>query len=102
MEHDHSPEAISERLHAGPAHSYLRDCIYGGIDGAVTTFAVVAGVVGANLSPSVILIIGLANIIADGFSMAASNYLGTRTEQEQLKQLEMIERRHIDRFPEGE
>ncbi len=102
MEHDHSPEAISERLHSGPVHSYLRDCIYGGIDGAVTTFAVVAGVVGANLSPSVILIIGLSNIIADGFSMAASNYIGTRTEQEQLKKLELIERRHIDRFPEGE
>jgi VIT1/CCC1 family predicted Fe2+/Mn2+ transporter len=102
MEHDHSPEAISERLHSGPDHSYLRDFVYGGIDGAVTTFAVVAGVVGASLSPSVILIIGVANIIADGFSMAASNYLGTRTEQEQLKHLELIENRHIDRFPEGE
>ena len=100
--HEHSPEAIKERLSAGPRHSYLRDWVYGGIDGAVTTFAVVAGVVGAQLSPKVILIIGAANIIADGFSMAASNYLGTKTEHEELKRLEAIEHHHIDTIPEGE
>ena len=102
MEHEHSPEAIKERLSAGPRHSYLRDWVYGGIDGAVTTFAVVAGVVGAQLSSKVILIIGIANIVADGFSMAASNYLGTRTEHEELRRVEAIEHRHIDKFPEGE
>ena len=47
MEHDHSVEAIQERLSAGPQHNYLRDWIYGGIDGSVTTFAVVTGVLGA-------------------------------------------------------
>ncbi|HXG65515.1 MAG TPA: VIT1/CCC1 transporter family protein [Blastocatellia bacterium] len=102
MEHEHSPEAIKARLSAGPRHSYLRDWIYGGIDGSVTTFAVVAGVVGAQLSPGVILVIGMANIIADGFSMAASNFLATRTEKEELKRVEAVENRHIDRFPEGE
>ncbi|HYP26083.1 MAG TPA: VIT1/CCC1 transporter family protein [Blastocatellia bacterium] len=101
-EHEHSPEAIKARLAEGPRHSYLRDWIYGGIDGAVTTFAVVAGVVGAGLSPQVILVIGAANIVADGFSMAASNYLGTKSEQEEFERLEAIEYRHIDRFPEGE
>ena len=50
---------------------YLRDFVYGGIDGAVTTFAIVAGVVGAALEPAVILILGFANLVADGFSMAA-------------------------------
>src|SRR5262245_42007291 len=102
MEHAHSPEAIRERLADGPSHSYLRDWVYGGIDGSVTTFAVVAGVVGAQLSPGIILIIGVANIIADGFSMAASNFLGTTTEHEQIKHLESVENRHIDTFPEGE
>jgi vacuolar iron transporter family protein len=102
MEHEHSPEAIKERLAGGPRHSYLRDWVYGGIDGAVTTFAVVTGVVGAQLSTRIILVIGLANIVADGFSMAASNYLGTKTEQEELKKIEAIENRHIDTFPEGE
>ena len=101
-EHEHSPEAIKERLAAGPRHSYLRDWIYGGIDGAVTTFAVVAGVVGAQLSPKIILIIGLANILADGFSMAASNYLGTKSEQDEIERLVAIENRHIEKFPEGE
>jgi len=102
MEHEHSPEAIKERLSAGPQHSYLRDWVYGGIDGAVTTFAVVSGVIGANLSAGIILVIGMANIIADGFSMAASNYLGTKTERDQLKHVEAIEHRHIELAPEGE
>jgi vacuolar iron transporter family protein len=102
MEHEHSPEAIKERLSAGPQHSYLRDWVYGGIDGAVTTFAVVSGVIGASLSPGIILVIGMANIIADGFSMAASNYLGTKTERDELEHIEAIEHRHIELAPEGE
>ena len=102
IEHEHSPEAISERLAAGPQHNYLRDWVYGGIDGAVTTFAVVSGVVGADLSVGIILIVGGANILADGFSMAASNYLGTKTEIDQLKHLEKVEHRHIEEDPEGE
>src|ERR1044072_4237522 len=102
MEHEHSPEAIKERLSAGPQHSYLRDWVYGGIDGAVTTFAVVSGVIGAALSPGIILVIGMANIIADGFSMAASNYLGTKTERDELAHIEAIEHRHIELAPEGE
>lgn len=102
MEHDHSSEAIEERLAAGPRHNYLRDWIYGGVDGSVTTFAVVTGVVGANLSPWVILVMGFANLFADGFSMAASNFLGTKSEHEDIKRLEAIENRHIDLAPEGE
>lgn len=102
IEHDHSPEAIRERLEGGPLHSYTRDWVYGGIDGSVTTFAVVAGVIGADLSPAIVLVIGMANILADGFSMAASNFLGTRTEHEELGHLEAIEHRHIERDPEGE
>ena len=95
MEHEHSIQAIRERLSEGTRHNYLRDWIYGGIDGTVTTFAVVAGVVGAELSLSVVLILGVANLIADGFSMAASNYLGTRAEHDDRHRMEMIERRHI-------
>lgn len=102
MEHEHTREAIRERLAAGPRLSYLRDWVYGGIDGAVTTFALVAGVVGAHLSASVILIPGSANLIADGFAMAASNYLATRSEQEEFRQAEAREHRHIMEFPEDE
>jgi VIT1/CCC1 family predicted Fe2+/Mn2+ transporter len=102
MEHEHTSEAIDARLSAGPGHNYLRDWIYGGIDGAVTTFAVVTGVVGAGLSPVVIVILGFANLIADGFSMAASNFLGTKAEHDDIQRLEAIERRHIEIAPEGE
>jgi VIT1/CCC1 family predicted Fe2+/Mn2+ transporter len=102
MEHDHSPEAIQVRLAVAPRHTYLRDWVYGGIDGAVTTFAVVAGVMGAELSPGIVLVLGVANLVADGFSMAVSNYLGTRTERDELHYWEAVEHRHIDTTPEGE
>ena len=61
---------------------YLPEFVYGGIDGAVTTFAIVAGVVGASLSPAIILILGFANVLADGFSMGISNYLSQTTEND--------------------
>lgn len=61
---------------------YLKDSIYGALDGIVTTFAVVSGVVGANLSAKIILILGFANLFADGISMSAGNYLGTKSERE--------------------
>ena len=102
MEHEHSPDAIRRRLEGGPTHNYLRDWIYGGIDGAVTTLAVVTGVAGAQLSPWIILALGFANLFADGFSMAASNYLGTKAEHDDWRRLEQIEIRHIELAPEGE
>lgn len=61
---------------------YLPDFIFGGVDGLVTTFAVVSGVIGASLSSSVILILGFANLFADGFSMAVSNYLSSKSEED--------------------
>jgi VIT1/CCC1 family predicted Fe2+/Mn2+ transporter len=102
MEHEHTHEAIHQRLSAGPQHSYLRDWVYGGIDGTVTTFAIAAGVVGAHLSPRIILILGGANLLADGFAMAAGNYLATRSEHEEFHHAEAVERRHIKAFPDGE
>ena len=102
MEHEHSPDAIRKRLDSGPTHNYLRDWIYGGIDGAVTTLAVVTGVAGAQLSSWIILALGFANLFADGFSMAASNYLATKSERDDWQRLENIEHRHIELTPEGE
>lgn len=102
LEHEHTPEAIQERLAEGPTFSYLRDWVYGGIDGGVTTFAIVSGVVGADLPSRVIVILGIANLLADGFSMAAGNYSATRTEQEHVDHVRQIERRHVKVDPEGE
>jgi hypothetical protein len=102
LEHSHTREAIHHRLGQGPHISYLRDWIYGGIDGTVTTFAIVAGVVGANLSASVLLILGFANLLADGFAMAASNYTSTKSEHDNYDRVLGIERKHIALVPDGE
>ena len=62
---------------------YLRDMVYGALDGVITTMAILAGSQGASLSARIGLILGLANLIGDGISMGASNYLGLRSEIEQ-------------------
>ncbi|WP_411818192.1 VIT1/CCC1 transporter family protein [Hyphococcus sp. DH-69] len=102
IEHSHRPEEIAKRLEDGPQANYLRDWVFGGIDGAVTTFAIVAGVAGAALSTNVILILGAANLLADGFSMAAGNYSGVKAEQDDYHRLREMELRHIAITPEGE
>lgn len=101
LEHEHTDEAIAARL-SKANHNYIRDFIYGGVDGAVTTFAVVSGVAGAELTTNIVLILGFANLAADGFSMAGSNFLGTRAEIDDYKRIEKIEYRHIELAPEGE
>lgn len=60
--------------------AYVAEVIYGANDGIVTTFAVVAGVAGAALDPTIVVILGIANLLADGFSMGMSNFLSTRSD----------------------
>jgi VIT1/CCC1 family predicted Fe2+/Mn2+ transporter len=62
--------------------AYLGEFVYGAIDGTVTTFAVVAGAAGAGLNSAVIVILGFANLVADGFSMGASAYLSAKSERD--------------------
>lgn len=102
LNHEHSPEAIVERLSGKKKNSFIRDFVYGAIDGAVTTFSIVAGVSGAELSSKVILILGVSNILADGFSMAASNYLGTKAEQDEMAMVKEFEKNQIRTNPKGE
>jgi VIT1/CCC1 family predicted Fe2+/Mn2+ transporter len=101
-EHGHSQSEVERRINAPAGRGYLRDTVYGAIDGAVTTFAIVAGVAGAGLSPFVIVALGLANVLADGFSMAAGNYSGTKAERDDARRLAAVENRHLDATPEGE
>ena len=102
LEHGHDPDEITRRIREPHTRSNLRDVIYGAIDGAVTTFAIVAGVVGAELSTRVIIALGIANVLADGFSMAAGNYSGTKAELDDAKRLREIEAKHIRLEPSGE
>ena len=73
-DHGHGSEKIARRLSGNQPAGHLKDVIYRGVDGAVTTFAIVAWVEGAGLPHGIIVALGLANIIADGLSMAAINY----------------------------
>lgn len=101
-EHGHSPEEIAARLDAQTDSTRLRDAIFGGIDGTVTTFAIVAGVQGAGLSTGIVVALGLANVLADGFSMAAGNYAGTKAMADDRRRLWAVEERHIRTNRQGE
>ncbi len=101
-EHGHSPEEIAARLDAQIDSTRLRDAIFGGIDGTVTTFAIVAGVQGAGLSTGIVVALGLANVLADGFSMAAGNYAGTKAIADDRRRLWAVEERHIRKNRQGE
>jgi VIT1/CCC1 family predicted Fe2+/Mn2+ transporter len=102
LEHIHTREAIQERLSQDTQGNYLRDWIYGGIDGTITTFAIVAGVIGADMPGRVVLVLGLANLIADGFAMGAGNYSSTKAELDDYVRLLAIEKKHIALEPSGE
>lgn len=100
--HGHNAQEIAARIAAPAGRGHLRDAVYGGIDGAVTTFAIVAGVAGAELATEVILALGAANLFADGFSMAAANYAGTKAEVEDGRRLARLEARALTQDPKGE
>lgn len=81
---------------------YIGEFIYGGIDGSVTTFAVVAGAAGAQLDSSVVIILGFANLFADGFAMSVGSYLSTRSEIDNYNKHKKIEYWEVDNLPEKE
>jgi vacuolar iron transporter family protein len=102
LEHDHHPMAIRRRLAAGHRPSYLPAAILGGIDGCVTTIAVIASVAGAGLPGVIAFILGAASLVADGFSMAVSNYQAVKSEGDARDRLRRQEERHIEQAPDGE
>lgn len=101
-EAEHTPEAIRKRLTEDSTQGFLKDSIYGAIDGAVTTFAVISSAAGAGLGSGIVIVLGLANLFADGFSMAAGNFSGTRAENQAARKARREEEEEIERHPEGE
>jgi VIT1/CCC1 family predicted Fe2+/Mn2+ transporter len=100
----HDPRRIRQAMeqHAGEGSQYIGEMVYGGLDGIITTFAVVSGVAGASLGANIVLILGLANLFADGFSMAVGAYLSTKSEHELYQREREREAWEVEHFPEGE
>jgi VIT1/CCC1 family predicted Fe2+/Mn2+ transporter len=105
-DHGHHKHAESE-IHGEKSifsrfQDYLGEFVYGGIDGSVTTFAVVAGSAGAGLESSIIIILGFANLIADGFAMSVGSYLSTKSEKQKYEKHKAVEYWEVDNLPEKE
>jgi len=101
----HRPSEIrraADEEHGGVGGQYIGDFVYGGLDGVVTTFAVVSGVSGAALGAEIVVVLGLANLLADGFSMGSGAYLSTKSELEVYRREESRERWEVEHFPDGE
>lgn len=90
---------LSSEMHGHRLGPYIHDIVYGGNDGIVTTFAVVAGTVGAGLPGYVVIILGLANLFADAVSMAAGAFLSLRSEADQYERLRKEELKEIADHP---
>lgn len=100
--HPHEKALHNENGLSRKFQDYLGEFVYGGIDGSVTTFAVVAGAAGADLSSAIVLILGFANLIADGFAMSIGAYLSTRSEQQNYDKHRAVEVWEIENMPEAE
>ncbi|NBC48905.1 MAG: hypothetical protein GVY22_13145 [Gammaproteobacteria bacterium] len=95
----HRGAEVRTRLESEGGGGHLGDAVLGAIDGGITSFAVVAGAVGGGFSSLVVVILGVASLLADGFSMAVSNYLGTKSDAQAADQAHREELRHIDTIP---
>jgi len=97
----HNKQKSSEESHK-KGGEYLKSAVYEGLDGTITTFAVVAGVAGASLSIGIVLILGFANLFADGISIAIGDFLSTKSEREYQTAERKREQWEADNYPQGE
>ena len=70
-----------EKEHANKAAHNIKSFTYGGVDGVITTFAIMAAAVGADLDPKIVIIMGFSNLIADALSMGFGDYLSSNAER---------------------
>lgn len=93
---------MAARLQRTRHPQIVSDAVLGAIDGCITTFAIVTGAVGAGFPTHVSVILGSANLLADGLSMAVSNYESIKAHNEFVAAMRREEERHIDEVPDGE
>jgi len=99
----HSPDEIGkEPWHKTEQGKYIGQAVYGASDGIVTTFAAISGIAGANLNPKIAIIVGLANLFADGISMAIGDYLSEKSEKDYIRSEKERELWEIEHMPEAE
>ena len=94
-------DAHGEAGHAGEAGKYVKSLVFGGLDGTITTFAVVAASKGGSLSANVVLLMGFANLVADGLNMGFGDYLSSKAELDR-KDGKKREKWELENYPEGE
>ena len=92
----------NEPWHKTGSGGFLRNVVYGFNDGLTANFGLVAGVIGAAVQPHVILISGVAGMIADALSMGSSGYLAAKSEQEVWQHEIAMEKEEIRLMPEVE
>jgi VIT1/CCC1 family predicted Fe2+/Mn2+ transporter len=100
---------LEEKHNITTFSTYLKEIVYGGNDGIITTFAVVAGFAGAQSSPTLsqipavaVILFGLANLFADGTSMALGNFLSIRADQDFYRGERQLEKHEIKHYPQSE
>eukprot|EP00325_Prymnesiales_sp_UTEX-LB-985_P028947 CAMPEP_0174727850 /NCGR_PEP_ID=MMETSP1094-20130205/50595_1 /TAXON_ID=156173 /ORGANISM="Chrysochromulina brevifilum, Strain UTEX LB 985" /LENGTH=309 /DNA_ID=CAMNT_0015929679 /DNA_START=375 /DNA_END=1304 /DNA_ORIENTATION=- len=80
----------------------LKGVIFGGLDGALTSFAILAGSVGANLVPVAMLALGVSNVLANAMSMGVGEVLSSRSYSNYVRKERDREMWELQNFPEGE
>lgn len=99
----HNPQKIlTEPWHKAIEAHYLGQIVFGASDGIITAFAAIAGITGAGFPPEIVLIIGLTYLIAEGFALAAGEYLSYRSINEYVDHEIKREQWEVDNFPEAE
>ncbi|OQS03203.1 hypothetical protein THRCLA_04498 [Thraustotheca clavata] len=97
---------VAKQGHASEAHldngGHIKSAVFGGLDGIITTFATVTSVAGSGLPHAVILILGLAHLVADGLSMGMGDYLSSQAESDLINHERSRELWEMENFPEGE
>ncbi len=102
LQHHSEAHIHGEKSFFSKFSDYLGEFVYGAIDGSVTTFAVVAGSAGAGLDSAIVIILGFANLIADGFSMSVGSYLSAKSEAQNYEKHKQIEYWEVDNLPDKE